>query len=158
VQTIAFSPDGQTLVTASVDRSLKVWSATDGRLIRSFAQHTNAVLALAFRPATPDRPGAPPYCASGGDDRTVRVWQPTIGRMVRIVRGHEGPVLAVTFSPDGSSLYSAGREGIVRRIDPNSDEILEEWPAAADWIYCLAVSPDVRKIAAGCWDGSLRWK
>jgi WD40 repeat protein len=156
VQAIAFSPDGQTLVTASVDRSLKVWSATDGKLLRSFGQHTDAVHALAFRPVTPDRPDAPPYCASGGDDRTVRVWQPTIGRMVRIVRRHDGPVLALVFTPDGRSLFSAGREGIIRRIDADSDEVLGEWRASGDWIYSLAVSPDGRTLAAGDWSGAVR--
>jgi len=158
VQALAFSPDGQTLVTASVDRSLKVWSAADGKLIRSFGQHTDAVQALAFRPLVPDRPDAPPYCASGGDDRTVRVWQPTVGRMVRIVRQHDGPVLALVFTPDGRSLFSAGKAGMVRRIDADSDEVLGEFRGSSDWIYALAVSPDGRMLASGAWTGKVsRW-
>lgn len=158
VQAIAYSPDGQTLVTASVDRSLKVWSAADGKLIRSFGQHTDAVQALAFRPVVQDRPDAPPYCASGGDDRTVRVWQPTVGRMVRIVRRHDGPVLALAFTPDGRSLFSASKEGIIRRIDADSDEVLGEFRGSTDWIYALAISPDGRMLVSGDWAGKVqRW-
>jgi len=153
VQAIAFSPDAQTLVIASLDRSLKVWSAADGKLIRSFGQHTEAVQALAFRPVTSD---APPICASGSDDRTVRVWQPTIGRMMRIVRRHEGPVLALVFSPNGRALFSAGQEGIVRRIDADSDAVLDECRASSDWIYSLAISPDGRTLATGDWAGVTR--
>lgn len=156
VQAIAFSHDGTTLVTASVDRSLKVWSANDGKLLRSFGQHTDAVHALAFRPVAPDRNDASPYCASGGDDRTVRVWQPTIGRMVRIVRRHDGPVLALVFTPDGRSLFSAGKEGILRRIAADSDEVLGEWRASNDWIYSVAVSPDGKMLASGDWSGAVR--
>jgi WD40 repeat protein len=140
-----------------VDRSLKVWSAADGKLVRSFGQHTDAVQALAFRPATADWPAAPPFCSSGGDDRTVRVWQPTIGRMVRIVRRHEGAVLALAFTPDGRALFSAGKEGIIRRIDSDSDEVLGEWRASDEWIYSLAISPDGRTLATGDWSGVIRW-
>jgi len=156
VQAIAFSPDAQTLVTASGDRSLKVWSAADGKLVHSFGQHTEAVQALAFRPVPSEWPDAPPMCASGGDDRTVRVWQPTIGRMVRIVRDHEGPVLALVFAPNGQALFSAGREGIVRRIDADSDAVLDECRASSDWIYSLAISPDGRTLATGDWAGVTR--
>ena len=159
VQAIAFSPDAQTLVTASVDRSLKVWSAADGRLIRSCGQHADAVQALAFRPVSSHHSDAPQICASSGDDRTVRVWQPTIGRMVRIVRHHEGPVLALAFTPDGRGLFSAGQEGIVRRIDANSDAVLHECRASSDWIYSLAISPDGLTLATGDWAGETRcWK
>lgn len=156
VQAIVFSPDGRMLVTASVDRSLKVWSAAEGKLIRSFGQHTDALQALAFRPLIPDRPDAPPYCASGGDDRTVRVWQPTVGRMVRIIRKHDGPVLALAFAPDGVTFFSAGKEGLIRRIDADSDEILGDWGASIEWVYSLAISPDGRMLACGDWSGVVR--
>ncbi|MEW6303110.1 MAG: WD40 repeat domain-containing protein [Verrucomicrobiota bacterium] len=155
VQAVAFSPDGTILLTASVDRSLKVWSVADGKLLRSFGQHTDAVQALAFRPIVSDRPDAPAYCASGGDDRTVRVWQPSIGRMVRIVRRHEGPVLALAFTPDGRALFSAGKEGIIRRIDADSDEVLGARRGSEDWIYSLAISPDGKTLATGDWGGKV---
>jgi len=157
VRAIAFSPDGAMVVTASLDRSLKVWSAQDGHLLRSLGHHTEAVQALVFRSTNADGTGKPPLCASGSDDRTVRVWQPGIGRMVRIVRGHQGSILALAFSPDGRFLFSAGSEGLVRRIDADSDAILDTWQASPDWIYSLAMSPDGRTLVAGDWRGQILW-
>lgn len=157
VLAVAFSPTEQTIVTASADRSLKVWDAGSGKLIRSFNHHTEIVHALAFRPLerNSDSP-RPAYCASASDDHTVRVWQPEIGRMVRIVRKHEGPVFAATYSRDGTRLFSAGKEGIVRVIDSESDEILEHWRASDDWIYSLALSPDGKTLATGDWAGQVK--
>jgi WD40 repeat protein len=157
VLAIAFSPTGRSLVTASADRSLKVWSTQDGHLLRTFNHHTEAVHALAFRP----RPGGvsaetPAFCASAGDDRTVRIWQPEVGRMVRIIRQHQGPILVLGFSLDGKMLFSAGKEGRIRRIDADSDVILAEWPAHSDWIYAMAISPDGSKLASGDWSGAVR--
>jgi WD40 repeat protein len=152
VLAVAFSPGDGSIVTTSADRSLKVWSAADGKLLRSLGHHTEAVHALAFRPAHE----GPATCASAGDDRTVRVWQPEIGRMVRIVRNHQTPVLALAWSSDGHHLFSAGHEGLIRCIDGNSDTIEKEWRSGTDWIYALAVSPDGGTLAAGDWSGSVK--
>lgn len=161
VLAVAFSPDGQRIVTAGADRSVKVWSAADGRCERSLGQHTEAVHALAFRPAIPGiagngREADPGWCASGSDDRTVRIWQPGTGRMVRIIRGHDGPVLALAYRPDGSALFSAGPEGIVRSLDPDSDTVRAAWRDHADWIQALAVSPDGTRLASGDSAGVVR--
>jgi WD40 repeat protein len=86
----------------------------------------------------------------------VRVWQPAIGRMIRIVRGHGGPIFSVAYSADGSRLFSAGQEGIVRIIDADSDRILHEWRAHDDWIYATAVSPDGAVLVSGDWAGTVK--
>lgn len=159
VLAISFSPTGRTIVTASADRSIKVWSTDDGRLLRTFSQHLEAVNAIAFRPPAATAAGdeTPPCsCASVSDDRTVRIWQPEIGRMVRIIRHHRAPVFALTYATDGRSLFSAGKEGAIRRFDADSDSLLSEWPAHTDWIYALAISPDGSKLASGDWSGKVQ--
>jgi WD40 repeat protein len=157
VLAIAFSPSGDVVVTASADRSIKVWSTGDGKLLRTLSHHLDAVNALAFRPLRGGGPGPHlPACASASDDRTVRIWQPDTGRMVRIIRGPRAPVLALTYASNGASLFTAGKEGILRRFDADSDTLLAEWPAQGDWIYALAASPDGTKLAAGDWSGAVR--
>jgi WD40 repeat protein len=154
VLAIGFSPSAQSIVTTSADRSLKVWSSHDGRLLRTFSHHTEAIHALAFRPQLAGDT-APVTCASAGDDRTVRVWQPEIGRMVRIVRGHEGSIFALAWTNDGAALFSAGKEGIIRRIAADSDIIEAQRHAHTDWIYTLALSPDGHTLASGDWAGTV---
>ena len=153
VLAIAFSPSGKTIATAGADRALKIWSAVDGGLLRSLGHHTEAIHAIAFRPGAAD---VPVTCATAADDRTVRIWQSEIGRMVRIIRGHEGPVFALAWSADGATLFTAGREGILRRLDGGSDTILSRQAISTDWIYSLALSPDGTTLATGDWSGTVR--
>ena len=154
---VAYGPEGRFLVTASADRSLKVWDAPSGRLIRSLGNHTEIVNALAMRP--PVRFGdqvLPFYCASASDDRTVRIWQPGIGRMVRIVRYHDAEINAVAWHPGGDRLYSADRAGVVRVIDAASDRVLGQWQAHDDWIYHLVINEEGTRLATGDWQGIVK--
>jgi WD40 repeat protein len=76
--------------------------------------------------------------------------------MVRIIRHHRGPVFAVAYAPDGRSIFSAGKEGVIRRFDADSDSLLSEWPAHSEWVYALAVSPGGSQLASGDWSGKVR--
>lgn len=157
VLAIAFSSLENIVVTASADRSLKVWSTLDGRLLRTLGQHTEAIHTLAFKPPDKSYAGPGPVtCATGSDDRTVRLWQPETGRMVRIIRQHEAPVFALAWLPNGRAFFSAGKEGIIRRIDGSSDTIQSSWRTHDDWIYALAVSPDGTTLASSDWSGTVR--
>ncbi len=153
VRGLAFAPDGKLLVSVSADRTVKSWDVLTSKLLRSFGNHLGPVHAVAFRPGAVSA-----FCVTASDDKTVRVWQPSIGRMVRIVRGHGGPVFAVAFSRDGRRIFSIGQEGIGRIIDADSDKVLHEWKAHADWVYALAVGPK-GELATGDWRGEVRvWR
>jgi WD40 repeat protein len=148
---IAFDPGGRIILTASADRSIKVWS-TEGKLLRSLGNHTEIVHKLAVRLTNSGQL----ECASASDDETVRIWQPQTGRMVRIVRNHNEPVYSIAYSADGTALFSAGKSGVVRRIDVASDEILGEWKAHSEPIFSLGVSPAGNMLASGDWLGDVR--
>ena len=72
---IAFSRDGARLVSASYDRSVKVWDTTSGELLHTLHSHTGNVECVAFSPDGR-------RLASGGEDRTVRLWETATGREV----------------------------------------------------------------------------
>ena len=64
---MAFSPDGNRIISASRDNSVKVWDADKGTQILTLTGHTRAVNSVAFR-----RDGK--CIVSGGEDGTVKVW------------------------------------------------------------------------------------
>jgi WD40 repeat protein len=132
---LAAFADGKTLCSGSTDQTIRVWNVADGKLLRSLDNHLGAVHALALRPG--GKADAPVTLASAGADATVRVWQPAVGRLVRIVR-LPAPVYCVTWSGDGALLGAAGKDGIFRTIDGDSDQVLAEQTLSKGWIISLA--------------------
>jgi WD40 repeat protein len=67
---VVFSPNGQTLATASADRTVRLWDLTPGQppaILAILAGHTDWVNAVAFSPDGNT-------LATASDDHTVRLW------------------------------------------------------------------------------------
>jgi WD40 repeat protein len=66
VYSVAFSPDGKTIATGSLDNTVKLWSV-DGRELKTFTGHSDSVLSVAFSPDGKT-------IATGSGDNTVKLW------------------------------------------------------------------------------------
>ncbi len=67
VDSIAISPDGQTLVSGSVDQTIKVWNLSTGKLMRTLTGHEDSVDSVAISPDGQT-------LVSGSRDGTIKVW------------------------------------------------------------------------------------
>ncbi|MEK6284529.1 MAG: WD40 repeat domain-containing protein, partial [Acidobacteriota bacterium] len=94
VNACTFSPDGRRIVSASVDRTLKLWDVQTGTELASLSGHTEEVVACAFSPD-----GS--RIVSGSEDGTLKLWDAQTGAELATLAGH-GRVTACAFSPDGS--------------------------------------------------------
>jgi WD40 repeat protein len=109
----AYSPDGRRIVTASWDKTARIWDAATGQPLYVLRGH---VLALQWAAFSAD--GKRVVTAS--DDETARVWDAETGSEIITLAGHKGPVLTAVFSPDGQSVATASADNTVRiwPLDP----------------------------------------
>jgi WD40 repeat protein len=121
--TVAFSPDGGTLASASRDRTIRLWNpAKPARPTAILRGHIDLVSDLVFSPDGRT-------LASAGRDGTIRLWDPAKpARPTAILRGHTGVVSDLVFSPDGHTLVSGSLDGTVRLWDMASRTLLATLP------------------------------
>ena len=150
VSDLCLLDDRQTLVSAGVDQSLRVWNIESGQLVRSLNQHTGAVHDLALRPASEGLP----MVASAAGDRTIRFWQPTIGRMVRYIRLEAEPLSIAWLDQD--TLVAGCVDGRIRTIDANNVKVTGDYAAISRWAYAVAVHPNDGSVVVAGTGGQLR--
>jgi hypothetical protein len=100
----AFSPDGNQIVSASRDSTLKVWDAATGEMPRSLEGHSERVNDCAYRPDGKQ-------IVSASHDLTLKVWDVTTSEMLFAIEGHSTPVTSCAFSPDGKQIVSSSHDG-----------------------------------------------
>jgi WD40 repeat protein len=68
VRSLAVSPDGKVLVSASDDNTIKFWDIAAGRHFKTVKGHTAGVRCIAFSPDGK-------RLASASWDRTIKLWE-----------------------------------------------------------------------------------
>ena len=111
-KSIAFSPDGQMILSGDEEGTLSLWSLS-GQKIREFKGHEDAVRAVSFSPDGQS-------IISGSDDDTLRLWN-LQGSTLRIFKGHDDSVTSVAFSPDGQSIVSGSNDHTLRLWNLNNE-------------------------------------
>ena len=104
---VAFSPDGTRIATASADGTAKVWDAATGQELFTLVGHTRGVTSVVFSPDGTQ-------IATGSADKTARVWEAATGKLLQTLLGHTEGVTSVAFSPDGTHLAAASLDGTTR--------------------------------------------
>jgi WD40 repeat protein len=142
-RSVAWSPDGRFLASGSLDRTVRVWDAADGRLLRTLAGHTSWVNSVAWSPDGR-------YLASGSSwDDTVRVWDAASWTLLRMLEGHKRDVTSVAWSPDGRYLASGSDDRTVRVWDAGTGRLLRTLTGHTGRAQSVAWSPDGRYLASG---------
>lgn len=149
INALAFSPDGQRLVSGSDDRTMRLWDLQGNPIGEPIEGHTDNINAIAFSPDGQ-------MFISASRDRTLRLWDRDGRPIGGPFNGHLSNVVAVTFSPDGQYVVSASRDQTLRLWDLNGEPIGNPLTGHNATASTVLFSPDGQWLLSANSDGLLR--
>lgn len=151
VNTVAISPDGQTIAIGNISGTLKLWDTVSGTLMQRLEGQDVQTISVAFSPDGKSLVG-------GGYGTTVKVWDVETGVLKQTLSGHSNQITAVAFSPDGKTIASGSFDYMVRLWDAESGALKQTLTGADFMVKTVVFSPDGRLVAAGANQNLLVWE
>lgn len=144
-----FSPDNRLVVTVALGGTPRLWDSTNGKLLKTLADHGRDVVFLAFSPDGR-------LILSGAKGGSLRVFDTETGAEVRRFTGHEGDVLCAAFAPQADRLVSGGTDHKLRVWDLTSQAELVQLRNHDGDIWNVALCRDPARVATCSADGTVR--
>ncbi len=149
VNSVAFSPDGKLLASASVDKTIKLWNVETGEQVKSLEGNADSVLSVAFSPNGK-------MLASGGKENIVKLWNVETKQQIKSLEGHTSAVNAVAISPDNRILASGGKDKTIKLWNLVTSQQIKSLEGHMYPISSIEFSPDGKTLASGSNDKTIK--
>jgi WD40 repeat protein len=165
VNSLAVTSDGRSLISRSMDNTVRLWDLGAGKEVRKFPIPSGErdYMSLAISP------DGKTFSWINNSDLSIRIWDPIKGRELERLRGHKDTIQRIAFSNDGKKLVSTGNDAPVRLWDPATGQQVRalQGKDRMGWVYAV-FSPDGKTLVTSrysepiqLWDlatGNELWK
>ncbi|PKK69944.1 WD40 repeat-like protein [Rhizophagus irregularis] len=142
INSISISSNDKMFATGSQDKTIKIWSVSDGKLLGTCTGHKRGVWCVQFSPVD--------YTiVSSSGDKTIKIWSTNDFSCLKTFEGHTNTVLRVSFITSGLQLISSGSDGLIKLWNCKSNECVTTLDNHTEKIWALTIRKDENFVASG---------
>lgn len=149
VRSIAISPNGKTIVSGSLDDTIKIWDRETGEIQATLTGHRNSVNSVAISPDEKT-------IVSGSWDHTIKIWDKETGKLQSTLTGDKNMVNSVAISPDGKTIVSGEVFNTIKIWDKETGELQSTLTGHEASVESVAISADGKTIVSSSLDKTIK--
>ncbi|MDQ2902309.1 MAG: hypothetical protein M3Y81_01990 [Chloroflexota bacterium] len=149
VSSIAWSPQGDRIIWACGDKTIRLCNATTGKRISTFKASSDWVNKITWSPDGR-------YLALANGNSTAEIRNAATGEILLTYHGHHEGVRDIAWSPDGNHLATASNDTTVQIWDAHTAACLYNYDGHGAWTTSVAWSPDGTRIASASNDKTVQ--
>lgn len=149
VRSVAITPDGQTVISGSGDKTIKLWNLQTGLLRQTLIGHSHWVRSVAI--STNGQ-----TLASASNDKTVKIWRLGTNEALLTLTGHSDWVRTVTLDPNGQRLVSGSQDTTLKLWHLPTGELIQTLTGHQHWVLATAMSADGQQLVSGSRDQTIK--
>lgn len=151
VESLVFSPDGKTLASSSLDRTIRFWNVATRRQLRQIEDGRDLPVQITYSPN-----GKMLAVVYHVGPVHLRFWDSATGKPIRLLPDCRGNISSIAFSPDGKLLLVGGIGHTLQLWDLKTGKQVFSYPGHQSAVLCVRFSPDGKMLASRGADRTVR--
>eukprot|EP01103_Thecamoeba_quadrilineata_P012505 TRINITY_DN3238_c0_g1_i1.p1 TRINITY_DN3238_c0_g1~~TRINITY_DN3238_c0_g1_i1.p1 ORF type:complete len:790 (+),score=108.86 TRINITY_DN3238_c0_g1_i1:913-3282(+) len=149
VTACVYSPKSDRILSASLDRTVKIWNSSTGALLFNlYHDQREEVTCCNFSPDGH-------IVISGTSNGSAKLWDADSGHLLCTLDGHPGDVKAVAYSPNKEQFVVASKKYLIV-WNPETNNKITQLTGHLSQVLCCCYSPDSSLLASGATDTTVR--